>query len=175
MKLTPNTLIKKEEIKSSSSDNIYEVNLYDNCISCNCPAGGKKSLCKHMVKVLHDNIEILQQKNPDFYNNIQRALTMKNDKYKNPEEFKKVLESIIFVDRKIAEKSHDNSISVSKHPERTESIRFRCTSEEKEFLKSALYDFRKYGKYNGTWEKYHISFTINLSDIAEYLEWYYGL
>lgn len=168
-KIIPGEIIAKEEIKSSSSNNVYEVILYDNCISCNCPAGGKKNLCKHMVSVLHNNIEKIQNYT-DFYNSIVLALTMKNDKNKNPDEYKKVLESIIFVDRKIAEKAHDNSMVITKHPERTETIRFRCTPEEKEYLSAALYDFRKYGKYNGTWDKNHFSFSIKLSDIFDYLD-----
>ena len=168
-KLEPHNVIKREEIKSSSSDNIYEVTLYDNCISCTCPAGGKKSLCKHMIKVLHDNIEILQKEYPIFYKKISEALEMKNDKYKDIDEYKEVLEDIIYVNKAIAEKAHDNSTAVTKHPERTETIRFRCTPLEKEFLKSALYDFRKYGQYNGTWEKYHDSITIKLTDLLDFI------
>ena len=76
-KLIHGKIIAQEEIKSSSSDNVYEVTLYDNCISCTCPAGGKKCLCKHMVKVLHDNIEILQKEYPIFYKKISEALEMK--------------------------------------------------------------------------------------------------
>lgn len=168
-KLEPGILLIKQEIKSSSSDNVYEVNLYDNCISCNCPAGGKKSLCKHMVKVIHDNVELLQDKYPEFYNVLSDVLIMKNDKNKDVDKYKSLLEGIIYVNRKIAEKAHDNSKVLDKHPERTESIRFRVTEEEKHFLKAALYDFRKYGKYNGTWDKYNVSFTISLSDVLDYL------
>lgn len=169
-KLEPGKTVITEEIKSSSSNNVYAVTLYDNCISCTCPAGGKKSLCKHMIKVIHDNMESLQKDYPNFYKLLSDALIMKNDKYKDANQYKKLLEQIIYVNRQIAEKSHNNAKVIDKHPERTETIRFRVTEEEKQFLKAALYDFRKYGKYNGTWDKNLITFELNIDDLLDYID-----
>ena len=55
-----NEVILSKEIKSSSSDNIYTVTLYKDKISCTCPAGGKKTLCKHMTSVLNENIDMIK-------------------------------------------------------------------------------------------------------------------
>lgn len=169
-KLEPGQQIANEDFKSSSSNNIYTTVLYDNCISCNCPAGGRKSVCKHMVSLIHSNLEVIKEKNSEFYNDLQLLLEMKNDKNKDLEKFKKLCDKLIYINRDIAEKAFENSQATNKHPERTESIRFRVTPVEKAFLRTALYDFRKYGKYNQTWDKNYTVIDFSIEDIMDYLE-----
>ena len=45
-KIIPGNIIEQKNVKSSSSENIYTVTLYDNCVSCTCPAGGRKTFSK---------------------------------------------------------------------------------------------------------------------------------
>ena len=59
-KIVPGNILVQETVKSSSSDNVYTVTLYDNCISCNCPAGIHNSFCKHAESVLKKNIELIK-------------------------------------------------------------------------------------------------------------------
>ena len=143
--IVPGNVVKQEEIKSSSSDNIYTVTLYDNCVSCTCPAGGRKTFCKHMAKVIHDNLEILKSVNMDFVEIIEGFLLLKNDKNTSKDVLKQHAEKLIFVNRAIAEKAHDNDYKVEEHPERTIKFTTRVTPDEREFLKTALANYRKYG------------------------------
>ena len=107
--ITPSKIIATEDIKSSSSNNVYTVTLYDNCISCNCPAGGRKSFCKHMVSMLHKNIEVIEKENSSFFENVIQLLELKNDRNHDIEEYKDLCNKVIFVNKNIAEKAHDNA------------------------------------------------------------------
>ncbi len=110
-KIEPGQIIATEEIKSSSSDNVYIVTLYDNCISCTCPAGGKKTLCKHALSVINQNLDFLRDNCPAFYNQISEII--KTKKLPNSKElYKQLASEIIFVNRELAEKSHDNAINI---------------------------------------------------------------
>lgn len=101
--------IATEDIKSSSSNNVYTVTLYDNCISCTCPAGGRKSFCKHMVSMLYENIELLKNEHKQFYKDVRLLLELKNNKNHDIEKYKNLCNKVIFVNRNIAEKAHNNA------------------------------------------------------------------
>jgi len=60
-KLEPQKLITKKTIKSKTSDNIYTVWVFDNCVACTCPAGGKRQLCKHIIEIVHENLEQIKE------------------------------------------------------------------------------------------------------------------
>lgn len=144
-KLTPKNLIAQEDIKSSSSDNIYTVTLYDNCVSCTCPAGGHKTFCKHMIKIIHANFEHLKTKNKTFAEKIENLLLLKNDKNTDKMQLKQIYEEVIYVNKAIAEKAHENDYKVESTPERTVKFSARVTPDEKDFLRTALANYRKYG------------------------------
>lgn len=108
-KIIPGEKIAEETVKSSSSDNVYTVTLYDNCISCTCPAGGRKTLCKHMVGIIHHNLEVLKNKNSAFHKDICYLLEMKNDKNHDVATFKNLSSMLIFSDKNIAQQSFFNS------------------------------------------------------------------
>lgn len=136
-------IIDKQEIKSSSSANIYETVLYEDSISCNCPAGGKRSFCKHMIKIIHDNNELLQNKYPDFYKKLSEVLIMKNSSDKNSDTYKNLLSEIIYVNKEIAEKSHNNEKNIIKKEqislnEVIKNIEKNYSSEEQEKLLNIL-------------------------------------
>lgn len=109
-KIIPGEILAQEEIKSSSSDNIYTVTLYDNCVSCNCPAGGRKTLCKHALSVLSKNTELIKNVNGEFYNKIDVLFQLK--KLGNKEDYKKLSEEILFVDKQIAQQAHNKATKV---------------------------------------------------------------
>ena len=90
------------ETPSSSSSNVYTTVLFDDCISCNCPAGGRKSFCKHMVAIIHKNLELIKSMNINFYNDLITALEMKNNPNKNLQAYVKLLNQIIYVNKDIA-------------------------------------------------------------------------
>ena len=90
------------ETPSSSSSNVYTTVLFDDCISCNCPAGGRKSFCKHMVAIIHKNLELIKSVNTDFYKKLEYALEMKNNPNKDLQTYIKLLNQIIYVNKDIA-------------------------------------------------------------------------
>ena len=87
---------------SSSSNNVYTTVLYNDCLSCNCPAGGRKSFCKHMVSIVHKNLELIKSVNTEFYKMLELALEMKNDPYKDLQTYIELLNQIIYVNKEIA-------------------------------------------------------------------------
>ena len=97
------------ETPSSSSSNVYTTVLFKDCISCNCPAGGRKSFCKHMVSIVHKNLELIKSVNIDFYNRLQTILEMKNNINKDKQVYIKLLNEIIYVDRDIARQAFIHS------------------------------------------------------------------
>lgn len=109
-KVIPGQLLAQEEVKSSSSNNVYIITLYDNCISCNCPAGGRKTLCKHAISVLTKNLELLRSANIEFYNKIDVLLQLK--KNGNKEDYKKLSEEVIFVNKETAEQAHNKAVKI---------------------------------------------------------------
>lgn len=109
-KIIPGQIIAQEEVKSSSSDNVYIVILFENCIACTCPAGGRKTFCKHMVKVVYDNLELIKETNTEFYKDLALLLEMKNDKHHDINEFKELSAKLIYSNKEIAEQAHINSL-----------------------------------------------------------------
>ena len=80
----PGEILAQEEVKSSSSDNTYLVTLFDNCISCTCPAGNKKEYCEHMQDLIYKNWQVLKDTNEYFYNKsfvLKDSLYGHNGKY----------------------------------------------------------------------------------------------
>ena len=106
-KIIPGEILAQEEVKSSSSDNVYTVILYDNCISCTCPAGGRKTFCKHMNNIVHKNSEAI--KNTNFYNDLALFLELKNNKEKNFELLKEFQNRIIYSNKEVANEAFLNS------------------------------------------------------------------
>ncbi|MCQ2789095.1 MAG: hypothetical protein MJ229_01830 [bacterium] len=110
MKLVPKEIIEQREFKSSSSNNIYITTLYSNCVSCTCPAGGKKQMCKHIKKIVFDNIEKIKTINPEFYDLLQTVLEACNSKILTQEEKREIYSKIVSVDKGVAEAAYLNSI-----------------------------------------------------------------
>lgn len=144
-KIIPGNIIEQKNVKSSSSENIYTVTLYDNCVSCTCPAGGRKTFCKHMMKIIHANLKQLKTKNKNFAEKIEKLLLLKNDKNTEKTQLKQIYEEVIYVNKAIAEKAHYNDYKTKEHPERIVKFTARVTPDEKDFLKTALANYRKYG------------------------------
>ena len=112
-KIIPGEILAQEEIKSSSSDNVYTVILFENCIACTCPAGGRKTFCKHMVEVVYNYLEQIKETNINFYNDLILLLEMKNDKYHDIEVFKELSHKLIHSDKEIAREAHLNSLRIN--------------------------------------------------------------
>ena len=108
-KITPGNILAQEEVKSSSSNNIYTVTLYDNCISCTCPAGGRKTFCKHMVEIVYNNLDLIQHTNKQFYNDLILLLEMKNDRNHDIDDFKELSKKLIYSDKNIANQAYYNA------------------------------------------------------------------
>ena len=109
-KIIPGGILAQEEVKSSSSDNIYTVILFENCIACTCPAGGRKTFCKHMIEIVYNHLEKIKETNIDFYNDLALLLEMKNDRYHDVDAFKELSSNLIYSDKEIALEAHLNSI-----------------------------------------------------------------
>lgn len=110
----PGEILAQEEVKSSSSDNTYIVTLFDNCISCTCPAGGRKTFCKHMLSLVHQNLEKIKT-DSEFYKNLILLLEMKNDKNLDYEAFKELSAKLIHSDKGIAQQAALNSVAHSEN------------------------------------------------------------
>lgn len=87
---------------SSSSNNVYTTILFNDCMSCNCPAGGRRSFCKHLVSIVHKNLELIKATNMDFYKNLGLALEMKNNPEKDLPTYTELLKKIIYVNKDTA-------------------------------------------------------------------------
>lgn len=111
-KLLPGELIVKETIKSKTSNNEYEVFIFDNCIACTCPAGGKKQLCKHLISVIHSNLELIIDKAPDFSKHLKNLIMLKQDKNISQVEKLKEYGKFIYSNKDIAETSHKNTLEI---------------------------------------------------------------
>lgn len=114
MSVVPGKILAQEKIKSSSSDNFYTVVLYDNCISCTCPAGGRKTLCKHMLKIIDNNLMLIKDANLEFLKELTLLLEMKNDKNHNLNDFKELSSKLIYSNKAIAEEAFYNAMPFAK-------------------------------------------------------------
>ena len=109
-KIIPSGILAQEEVKSSSSDNVYTVILFENCIACTCPAGGRKTFCKHMVETVYNHLEKIKETNIDFYNDLAILLEMKNDRNHDINKFKELSAKLIYSDKEIAQQAAINSL-----------------------------------------------------------------
>ncbi len=107
--MQPGKLIIKENIKSKTSNNEYEVYIFDNCIACTCPAGGKKQLCKHLISVIHKNLELIQKTAPEFSAQLLALIELKQNKLVSQEEKLKEYAKIMYSNKDIAASSHKNT------------------------------------------------------------------
>lgn len=114
--IKPDKLIISEEVKSSFSNNLYTVNIYNNCVSCNCPAGGKKQLCKHIISTVFNNTDKIKNEAPEFFEVLLNVFEIKNSKKVSQEQKKELYEQIMYVDAKIANKAYEHTIVLSNEP-----------------------------------------------------------
>lgn len=108
MSLVPGSVIEKREFKSSSSNNIYTTILYDNCVSCNCPAGGRKSHCKHVEKLVADNLNLLLNEYPDFAAILCKIFSKSTDK----ETKKELYKTISYTNKDISAQAHTKMLAL---------------------------------------------------------------
>lgn len=111
-KLEPGTLLLHKTIQSKSSNNEYEVFIFNNCVACTCPAGGKKQLCKHLIAAIHENLELINQQAPEFCKQLVNLIELKQNKdipqAKKLEEYAKV----IYSNKEITAASYQNTIGI---------------------------------------------------------------
>ena len=129
--MQPSNIILETQIKSKTSDNVYTVVIFDNAIACTCPAGGKKQICKHMVSVVHENLEYIKEKAPAFFDALMNAIQVKFDKnILSREEKMKEYAKVVYLDKNIASISVENikgiEISDKKELEQFKAIAKNC-------------------------------------------------
>lgn len=108
MSLVPGSVIEKREFKSSSSNNIYTTILYDNCVCCNCPAGGRKSHCKHVEKLVVENLNLLLDEYPDFAAILCKIFSKLTDK----ETKKELYKTISYTNKDISAQAHTKMLAL---------------------------------------------------------------
>jgi len=107
-------ILIQKQVKSLSSENIYNVTICNNCVMCDCPAGGKKILCKHIIEVFNENADIIKEKSPVFYNDMLQLISIKKDKNHNSDDLKKISDKLILTNKYIAQKSAENTSVLNK-------------------------------------------------------------
>lgn len=110
--LEPKNLIVHEILKSKTSNNEYDVFIFDNCIACTCPAGGKKQLCKHLISTIHKNLEVINNVNPDFCKQLVNLIELKQNKNIPQNEKLEEYAKFIYSNKDIAAISHKNTIEI---------------------------------------------------------------
>ncbi len=105
MSITPGQIIEQREFKSSSSNNMYTTILFDNCFSCTCPAGGRRMHCKHVEKLIKDNLEFLLNNYPEYADKIGKIFSVKTDK----EQRKILYKELSYSNKDIAAAAHINT------------------------------------------------------------------
>lgn len=108
MSLVPGSVIEKREFKSSSSNNIYTTILYDNCVCCNCPAGGRKSHWKHVEKLVVENLNLLLDEYPDFAAILCKIFSKLTDK----ETKKELYKTISYTNKDISAQAHTKMLAL---------------------------------------------------------------
>ncbi|MDD3149205.1 MAG: hypothetical protein PHV68_00065 [Candidatus Gastranaerophilales bacterium] len=107
-KLTPNNLLVSQKVKSKTSNNEYEVYIFDSCVVCTCPAGGKKQLCKHLISLIHNNFELLKEKAPNFLPKLIQAIEVKNSKEIPYKDKFKEYAKVMYLNKDIVDESIQN-------------------------------------------------------------------
>lgn len=105
MGIIPGQIIEQREFKSSSSNNVYTTILYDNCFACTCPAGGRRMHCKHVEKLITDNMDLLLNKFPEFAERICKIFSKETDK----EQRKILYKELSYSNKEIAAAAHSNT------------------------------------------------------------------
>lgn len=108
MSITPGQIIEQREFKSSSSNNVYTTILFDNCFACTCPAGGRRMHCKHVERLVHDNMNILLNKFPEFAEQVCKIFSKETDK----EQRKILYKDLSYSNKEIAAAAHSNTHSL---------------------------------------------------------------
>lgn len=117
-KIIPGKIICKRKIQSSTYPGIiYTTSIYENCVSCTCPAGGNKMLCKHVIKVVYDNFELIKREYPHFVKELIEYIEVKNDPNTSVQKLKKYASKLVYVDKLIKEESYKNSEKYEKYKE----------------------------------------------------------
>ena len=104
----PKNILFEETIKSKTSDNAYSIIFFEKYVVCTCPAGGKKTLCKHIIKCFHDNFELVKNKSPYLYDALLKAIEAKDNKNLSKEEKAKIYKQIIYSNKEISMLSYKN-------------------------------------------------------------------
>lgn len=105
----PRNLIVHETVKSKTSNNEYDVFIFDNCITCTCPAGGKKQLCKHLISTIHKNLELINNVNPGFCKQLVNLIELKQNKNIPQNEKLEEYAKFIFVNKEISTLAHKHT------------------------------------------------------------------
>lgn len=141
-KIIPGNLLLNETIKSKTSNNIYEIFFFDNCVACTCPAGGRRTLCKHIIQVFHDNFELIKEQAPVLFEKLLKTIEIKNNKSISKDEKNEAYMEIIYSNKEISEKSHLNTIEIEESDKR--EIEELCKILESDSdLSLVFYDFLK--------------------------------
>ncbi len=147
-KLIPEVLILQKQIESTSSDNVYDVLFFTNCVACTCPAGGRKQLCKHIITTLKDNFELIDDKAPKLYGKLSELIKIKNDKSLDSKEKKELVKElsaqIIYLDATISGIATKNLQHIDSEPQyHIKTIAHERLRAEIEILLSEP-DYKKY-------------------------------
>lgn len=138
--MQPGNLIIEKKVKSKTSNNEYLILIYDNCLVCTCPAGGKRQLCKHLISTIYENLEILQQNYPDYTNDLLNLIEIKQNKNLSREEKQIEYAKFIYSNKEIATAAHLNSVEIKNSDlKELDEIKNLCLSDE--WLAKNFYNF----------------------------------
>lgn len=177
-KLIPETLILQKQIESTSSNNIYDVLFFTNCVACTCPAGGRKQLCKHIINTFEENFESIKEKAPKLSKELNELIEIKNDRHIDPKEkkelIKELISKIIYLDATISGIATKNLQHIDSEPQyHIKTIAHDRLRAEIEILLSES-DYKKYmdALLNTDLTLYHIA-SNNINEykniLSEYL------
>lgn len=169
-KLIPENLILQKQIESTSSDNVYDVLFFANCVACTCPAGGRKQLCKHIINTFEENFESIKEKAPNLSKKLNELIEIKNDKHIDPKEkkelIKELISKIIYLDATISGIATKNLQHIDSEPQyHIKTIAHDRLRAEIEILLSEP-DYKKY--MDALWNKELTLYHIASNNINEY-------
>lgn len=169
-KLIPETLILQKQIESTSSDNVYDVLFFTNCVACTCPAGGRKQLCKHIISTFEDNFGLINEKAPRLSDKLSELIEIKYDKYIDSKEKKELVKElsaqIIYLDATISGIATKNLQHIDSEPQyHIHTISHDKLRSEIEILLSEP-DYKKY--MDALWNKELTLYHIASNNISEY-------
>ena len=95
-------IILQDKIQSSSSDSIYIVTVYNNGISCTCPAGSHHTYCKHMQTVVNKNFDLIKDKaDAVFLQKLEKRSEIKAIQEELENKIKKLKKEYPLIDKEI--------------------------------------------------------------------------